>query len=182
MAFCPITTYDLRKYLEGESVMPYMAFNLSTWISDSVAEGGRLLPENPAAGKVVSDGLESVVGAVAASLTKAAISASNYTVLGTVYTSEVYIDVDWIWLLLPAALITFGTLFLVLTVLTNRRQRLHPWKSSMLAVLFHGLSNMETEGMMNGRSTVGQMEKTAQNIQVRLRTVDQRRGLMLDQS
>ncbi|KAL2831849.1 hypothetical protein BJY01DRAFT_239995 [Aspergillus pseudoustus] len=127
MAFCQITTYDLRKYLQGESVMPYIAFNL-------------LLPENPAAGKVVRDGLESIAGAVAASLTRAAISSSNYTVLGTVYTSEVYID------------------------------RPNPRKSSMLAVIFHGLSDMETtESEMNGTSTL------------RLRIADQRRGLMLEQ-
>lgn len=41
---------------------------------------------------------------VAASSTKTALAVNNSTVTGTAYVSEVYVAVDWVWLILPAAL------------------------------------------------------------------------------
>ncbi|KAK2758993.1 hypothetical protein FQN54_003091 [Arachnomyces sp. PD_36] len=176
-AFCPFITCDLRSYLEGHAVMQYVASDVWPW---RAATDYRFPSENPAAGKIVSDGLEAVVSNVAMSLTRAAFMASNYTVQGTEYAFEVYTSVDWIWLLLPAALVSLGILFLALTMLTNKRRRLHPWKSSILAVLFHGLSNPETDVGGKQITTAAQMEKTAQGIHVKLSQVDQRKSLVLD--
>ncbi|KAJ0414715.1 hypothetical protein BJY00DRAFT_320801 [Aspergillus carlsbadensis] len=177
-AFCPVPTYDLRGFLAGRTIMPYVAPRLSQWH----VLGSRMQPGNPAAGKIASDGLEGVMGNVAASLTRAAFTASNYTVKGNEYAFEVYISVDWVWLLLPAALVAFGILFLGLTMYTNKRQRLHPWKSSILAVLFHGFDNTDREVTSNQTATAEQMETTAQGMHVKLRRVSEQWGLMLDSS
>jgi hypothetical protein len=84
-------------------------------------------------------GIEQVLCGVANSFTKAGIAASNTTVRGAVYASEVYVSVNWTWVALPGSLVTLGAVFLLLTILLTRRQGLTLWKSSLLAVLFHGL-------------------------------------------
>ncbi|KAL4924581.1 DUF3176 domain-containing protein [Aspergillus undulatus] len=177
-SFCGVDTYNLKEYVEGYSWRPYQAANLSEW----ELAGLGLPSNNPAAEKIINNGLEAIVGNLAASLTKGAFSMSDSTVNGRVYVSEVYISVDWLWLLFPGALVTLGLLFLLLTILTNNQQSLHPWKTSMLAVLFHGLNGLDTETTDHKVMTTDQMEKTAQGIQVRLREVDQRKCLMLDRS
>ncbi|KAL3485459.1 hypothetical protein BJX62DRAFT_217194 [Aspergillus germanicus] len=64
----------------------------------------------------------------------------------------------------------------------NRQQRLKLWKSSVLAVLFHGLKNLGTETGEFRAKTVDQMDRTAERIRVRLRIVDSKKGLMPDQN
>lgn len=158
------------------SLSQYDAGNFSRWAS---ADGRSFETPEPSVARILSKGLEPVIRDVAASFTKTGLTASNFTAdNGTVLVSEVYVSVDWVWLVLPGALVLLSIVFLVLTVATNRQQRLFLWKSSILAVLFHGLAGGEGEGGL--KDTAVEMEQTAQDIRVRLRMVDQRRGLVLD--
>jgi hypothetical protein len=95
------------------------------------------------AAKVLRDGLEKSMSNIAASLNRAVLLSSNQSVYGTVFQGETYVSVNWIWILLPTALVLLSVCFLLLTILANRLQRLHLWKSSILAVLFHGLDEVE---------------------------------------
>ncbi|KAL3479168.1 hypothetical protein BJX99DRAFT_222621 [Aspergillus californicus] len=177
--FCPNISYNLTEYFAGSINRGYMVTNETDW------ELGVLYdPTNQSLLKIIDIGLEPAMSNVAASFTKAGLLASNHTVTGKVYSSQVYVSVNWFWIILPAALVSLGALFLLLTIFTNKRQKLHLWKSSMLAVIFHGLNTLDTEAMTaRSQTTTGdQMEKTARSIHVRLRTVDEQRGLMLDQS
>lgn len=71
---------------------------------------------------------------------------------GTVWASQTCVHVNWAWLALPAALVLLTVVFLVLTVV--RTSLTHGpglvWKSSILAVLFNGLS----EGTRDAAGTV----------------------------
>lgn len=59
--------------------------------------------------------------------------------LGNVFTTQVYVHVTWPWLILPVGLVIASCAVLVAAVVESTRQKTIVWKSSTLAVLFHGL-------------------------------------------
>lgn len=169
----------LNKHLAGttrlsQSLIQYTPGEFSRWSKADLPSSDT--PE-PSVARILSKGLEPVIQDVAASFTKAALTASNFTAgNGTVLVYEVFVSVDWAWLVLPGALVVLGIVFLVLTAVTNRRQRLYVWKTSILAVLFHGLVGVD-EGEREGRGgnrgfetdTAFEMDRTAQNIHAKLK-------------
>ena len=87
---------------------------------------------------------------------------------GTAFSMQTCIKVRWAWLSLPAVLIVFGMLFLGATIWESRR--ISPgsvWKSSSLAVVFHGLDGRRRSdyGQLND---LKDMKDTAKDIRVRL--------------
>jgi hypothetical protein len=160
MAFCPVSEFVVGQYLEGKRRAAYTSGH------------GDIEPQSnpdPSIKRIRTIGLEESVSRIAASFTRQALLASNTTVQGTVHIPEVYVSVEWLWILHPAALTALAVVFLASTIFVNHRRHLKLWKTSILAVLYHD---------RNG--TVSRMEKTAQGVRVRLTTVDEKRGLMLD--
>lgn len=81
---------------------------------------------------------------------------------GTSHRVETYIHVRWEWLSLPVGLATLSIVFLVATIAKNERRRGMAWKSSSLALLFHGL-----EGVGRGAGEgLGQMKEVAKRTRV----------------
>ncbi|KAL4901469.1 hypothetical protein BDW74DRAFT_170176 [Aspergillus multicolor] len=178
--FCPDLDFDLLEAaFEGYRLNEYIARNLSAWEVGN-PDSDLYIYGSPCVTRIISDGLEAVVRDVALSFTRAAFTASSYTVSGAAYAYEVYVSVNWIWLLLPAMLVALGILFLLLTIAINRQQKLDLWKSSVLAVLFHGLGDWGGSVADRKTETADQMEKTADTVRVRLKMVDDHRGLMLE--
>jgi hypothetical protein len=175
-AFCPASTYNL--VLDGQSTRHMLIENTSAIWRQS---GSSAFYSHANMPKISSTGLRAVIKNIAASYTKDALNASNYTIGGTIITTEVYVRVKWLWMILPAVLTVLGVIFFILTILVNRGQKLDVWKSSIMAVLFHGLDDWG-EKTRDGPSRVGQMEKTAQQIKVKLRASDDHTTLMLDRS
>jgi hypothetical protein len=64
--------------------------------------------------------------------------APDQAVLVTVWVQEQFVSVRWAWLAMPLSLILFVTMFLVATIVKTSRSRIGVWKSSPLALLFHG--------------------------------------------
>jgi hypothetical protein len=64
--------------------------------------------------------------------------ALEQAVLGTVWAQQQFFRVRWVWLTMPLALILLVTIFLVATIVKTSRYRVGVWKSSPLALLFHG--------------------------------------------
>ncbi|OMP88701.1 hypothetical protein BK809_0005423 [Diplodia seriata] len=94
---------------------------------------------------------------------------SSGFVQGTVLESQTCIRVRWAWISLPATLLFLTIVFLVLTVLQAVRQRWQgTWKSSAIALLFHGFDadTRKGFGMMADRS---EMSDTSEHVQVQLR-------------
>ncbi|KAL2800379.1 hypothetical protein BJX66DRAFT_321783 [Aspergillus keveii] len=169
------TYWRLTQFIDGGGYWEWTMENKSAWVH-------RTEHHDSAAAKVLRDGLETSMGNIAASLSRAALVSSNQSVYGTISQGEAYVSVDWIWILLPSALVLLGVCFLLLTILANRRQHLHLWKSSILAVVFHGLDEVESGGLGTRYDSVHQMERTAGQICVRLKKGSQHRGLVLNQA
>jgi hypothetical protein len=83
---------------------------------------------------------------------------------GTAYKMETYVHVRWRWMALPIALVGLSIVFLAATILKNEHKSALAWKSSSLALLFHGL-----EGVGKGAEGLGQMESVAKHTRVVLR-------------
>ncbi|KAK5109052.1 hypothetical protein LTR62_007600 [Meristemomyces frigidus] len=64
------------------------------------------------------------------------------TVLGTVWGHEAFIQVRWLWLILPRAVIVLGVVFVIATIVQRARSGFPTWKSSVLALMFHGLDDV----------------------------------------
>jgi hypothetical protein len=119
LTFCSIATYwRLTQFTDGGGYWEWTMENQSAWVHRTEHHGS-------AAAKVLRDGLETSMGNIAASLSRAALVSSNRSVYGAISQGEAYVLVDWIWILLPSALVLLGVCFLLLTILANRRQHLH---------------------------------------------------------
>jgi len=84
-------------------------------------------------------------------------------VLGVAYRFETYIHVAWIWLTLPVALVGISIVFLTATIIDNESKRALAWKSSSLALLFHGLEGV---GRARGGEGMLQMRRVARRTKV----------------
>jgi hypothetical protein len=176
LAFCGIDDYwRLTTFTDGSAYWLWKMQNKSQWVNQTEYH-------DSTAAKVLRDGLEKSMSNIAASLNRAALLSSNQSVYGTVFQGETYVSVNWIWILLSTALVLLSVCFLLLTILANRLQRLHLWKSSILAVLFHGLDEVDFSDDEKRVDTVRQMERAAEDIRVRLKRSSRPRGLVLDQT
>lgn len=111
------------------------------------------------------DDLSSVMANVATSFSTylRSLPGPNNRALGTAWKMETFIHVRWAWLTLPILVVLMGVVFLLSAIIRTRR--LAGWKSSILAVLFHGLGDhhkREARGLV-------EMEHTAKDIRVRLK-------------
>ncbi|KAF2138636.1 uncharacterized protein K452DRAFT_256275 [Aplosporella prunicola CBS 121167] len=90
-------------------------------------------------------------------------------VQGKAMASQTCIRVRWAWISLPAALFCLTVLFLAFTMLRTRMlQQLGYWKSSIVALLFHGLDRESSERFAS-LSKRGDMYDTADRVKVQLR-------------
>lgn len=170
-AFEPPGLTVLSSYIGGDSASRLL-------ITQNSSHQDRAYEEtDPAILKTIENGLEHTMGKIASSLTRSAMKHSNTQVNGTMSSAKVYVSVNWAWIILPAALQALGVAFLVLTIFTNRRRRLQLWKTSLLAVLFHGLDGWRS--VDDRHATVSQMEWDAQGLEVELKAAGDGKDLML---
>ncbi|KAK5788715.1 hypothetical protein VI817_009673 [Penicillium citrinum] len=130
---------------------------------------------NPALDRIESTGFEETMANIAASLNKLSLTYSSHRINGTVHTSEVFVDVQWPWISLPALLVVVGTVFSLVTMYVSQRSQLPLWKSSALAPFYHGLEWVEKEEYKMGAG----MEKQAERVKVGLRHSEGHDRLML---
>ena len=92
---------------------------------------------------------------------------------GQVWWSEICVEVQWRWLTLHAILVCFCFAFLILTMLSSSRYAKGKlWKSSPLALVFHGLDQSTTE-KIGAIGVMEDMEDRARTIRVHWAQVDQ---------
>lgn len=103
---------------------------------------------------------------IAAAMTNRLRDMSSHKVQGLSGSMELYVRVSWLWLLLPGFSVTFGTLLLVAVMITTRKHKLPIWKTSELALLFHGLDFQVGNTVKMHRAS--EMEDLASALQVRL--------------
>lgn len=90
----------------------------------------------------------------------------NEIVNGTADSLEGYVEVNWLWLILPATLVFLSFPFLIATVVQSPKAKIRPWKTSTLTTL-QGLSS----GLRDDLGAMGaetKMEKAAETRSARL--------------
>jgi hypothetical protein len=89
-------------------------------------------------------GVEKIMDNVAKALTRLTVNQAlnpngTTTVGGKLGITTNVVNVRWEWLILPYALCIAGVIFLAITVISTRRHRSPLWKSSVNALLYHGV-------------------------------------------
>lgn len=120
------------------------------------------LEEDLSPQRIAATGLEHVMFNVANSLNKMVLHAAGEDVNGTAYGIEIFVVVQWPWLILPGLLVISGVLFFIFALLANKTTLL--WKSSIFAFLYHGLSEIDASDGL----TTSSMEKKAATASVQL--------------
>ncbi|KAI4089333.1 MAG: hypothetical protein LQ344_005465 [Seirophora lacunosa] len=113
-------------------------------------------------------GLSALLDNLAVSMSNALRTTTDlgYNVSGTSTSFEVYIDIEWVWMVVPIATVILSLIFLLVTIRLSRRSKIPAWKSSLLAVLL-GLSP-QTRSDFGGIRRPKEMEATAKDKNVRL--------------
>ena len=153
-AYCPVQDFrrPISSKLSGRGSTRYYAglstgeLNVSDWILSPSdldelisSETSEIEYSSEGVQSVAAKGLKYVVDSVAASLTNLALDLDDKSVVGNVTTSELYVHVQWEWLVLPFALEIVGVALFVTTILLSYRHEIQLWRSSALAHIYHGL-------------------------------------------
>lgn len=104
---------------------------------------------------------------IATALTNVIRDSSNFTVVGQVGQTHIYVTVIWPWIALPAFLVIASIIFLMLAMYESKRNGARVWRTSELALLFHGRKVWDEEGLQALRR-VSDMERAASEIQVQM--------------
>ncbi|KAL8706875.1 MAG: hypothetical protein Q9201_000144 [Fulgogasparrea decipioides] len=87
---------------------------------------------------------------------------------GIAWTSETYVHVRWAWFAFPATLTLLAALFLLSIILETSFRDILVWKSSNLALLFHGRSLNLSSPSERPVKRLSAMTSRAQNIKAKL--------------
>ncbi|CAG8178792.1 unnamed protein product [Penicillium salamii] len=126
-------------------------------------------------------GLEKIMNNIADSLTNLALRESLNKSFGTPHISEVYVQVHWPWVSLPAVVIIASSVLLIFTARITKLEDRALWKTSTLPVLYHGLD----DDLLNDaeeHSTLSKMETSADSTSVGLEFSDPKGKVLLRRS
>lgn len=71
---------------------------------------------------------------------KSTLDESDATINSTISNAANIAAVKWQWITLPVTVVLLSVIFLVITILVSRRQKLLAlWKSTVIPLLYHGL-------------------------------------------
>ena len=62
---------------------------------------------------------------------------------GRAYADESYVQVQWWWIVLPALLQLSTLVLFITTAIHSHRNRVAIWKSSILAIIYHGVEDLD---------------------------------------
>lgn len=154
-------------------------FNFTSGMFDAlsgVLEGNVTFSDNPSLsrpatsmlqyGLNASSNITATMDRVATAMTNTLRDISNLTVQGLSGSMELYVRISWPWLALPVLSVILETILLISVITVTRRHRLPIWKTSELALLFHGLDFSLDDGVR--RHKVSEMEEAATALRVRL--------------
>ncbi|CAG8919328.1 unnamed protein product [Penicillium salamii] len=132
----------------------------------------------PLHGKVIAfTGLDGIMQKMALAVSKFLRDISNHTIAGNSTISQSHVDVQWPWIALPGILFILSTLLLLSTALLTNDHQVSLWKTSLLPILFNSPGDrIATDNTM---SSLKNMEKTAEDINLRLKTSSAGRKLVL---
>ncbi|MCJ1307443.1 hypothetical protein MMC25_001089 [Agyrium rufum] len=113
-------------------------------------------------------GLPDAMSSLATAMTVAFRSFNGaIPVEGIAFSTETYVHVRWGWIALPVVVVIFTAIFLSTTIFLSQRSGSQAWKSSALAMLFHGLDE-ETRERFGGGKSLKEKKRVAKSITVKL--------------
>ncbi|KAI9878887.1 MAG: hypothetical protein M1830_010243 [Pleopsidium flavum] len=162
----PNVTFDVHYsagYHVWERLMEQLPGNATTW-SDDISV---YMPSSTYMA-ILNDGdnLPHMLENVALSITDSLLKTSNKTVVGSVGNVKQYVRVRWAWISFPIFLVLSTALFLLLTMVGSHKNGIKLWKSSSLALLYHGLDNPSEDSASINRTSG--MDEDAKGVSVRL--------------
>lgn len=93
----------------------------------------------------------------------------NLAAVGKAIGIATVLDVQWNWLILPAAVIALTIVFLGLTMFQSKEDPTICWKDVLLPFVLHGLSHEAAMTLKEGLvDDIGAMEKNARRLKVKL--------------
>jgi len=112
-----------------------------------------------------------IIDQVAAAITKMLNQNGDVVVIGEVLVPEVFVQVRWPWLVLPAMLILLGAFTLLFTAYATSRKRMAVWKTSTYPLIYCGpLSSVLHPGTAGcGEDLVSRMAVSASQTSISMR-------------
>ena len=101
---------------------------------------------------------------VATSLTMLYQLNSNLTISGSEGRLQSPVEINWIWLILPMAVIVLGNAFLVFVIMESKRTKTQIWKSSSLAMVYNGYTQESSASVDMEKISV--IEKHSEGLKV----------------
>ncbi len=92
---------------------------------------------------------------------------NSTAVLGHEHYTTTHIRINWPWLCFPAGLVVVAVVFLIAAIISSHTSSKTGWKSSSLAILFHGLDGWIEQEVRDHRSTRG-MQMAAKDMWAKL--------------
>jgi len=86
---------------------------------------------------------------------------------GDAWGPEPYVETQWLWVLLPCALLLATLALICGTIIKSRKDSVPSWKSSALATLLHGLTE-EVREQFGANTSQSEVEAIAQKIRVKV--------------
>lgn len=167
-AFCDVTAYApyVAPYLIGQHNRSFVV----SGSSQGPYKIHKTLGESRSSNTVGSQSTRSLrqrIESIANALTNYGLQTTNDTIRGYAYTEESYVRVRWQWLILPALLELVSVVLLILTIIYSRREDVPLWKSSILALMYHGVEGLRGQETLATERLSG-MELIAKTTDVRL--------------
>jgi hypothetical protein len=168
-AFCPVGPYysELDNKLHGSQVRGVLVSNQSA-AQVTVEDSGPGSYDSSYI--IVADATRNVsqrLESVAAALTNYGLATANDTVQGDAFAEESHVHVRWQWIILPAFLELASLVLLILTIVHSRREDVPIWKSSVLALMYHGADELQDRGTL-ASERLSRMETIAKAADVQL--------------
>lgn len=98
---------------------------------------------------------------------------------GTAWGSQTYVNVRWAWLAYPLTVLLISLISLALTIFHTSRFKVNVWKSSTLALLFHGQQIQLSDNNDMPANTLSRMTQKSSHLNVELvKSADERWNLL----
>jgi hypothetical protein len=111
-----------------------------------------------------------VFGAMADAMTNhMRTSANNGTERfhGDAWTTETFVQTQWLWLLLPVFLLLSSLALISATIIQSRKEQVPSWKSSVLATLLHGLTE-DAQRHFAPNATQSEVEALSRKVTIKM--------------
>ncbi|KAK3395213.1 hypothetical protein B0H63DRAFT_386978 [Podospora didyma] len=112
-------------------------------------------------------GIDMLMSDLAISMTASIRAVSGKMVNGTSLSTETFVSVRWGFVTIPVLAVLLGSAFLVMAVIKTLTSGAKPWKTSALAMLFHGLDEDARE-KFDELDSLADKRREARGIRVKL--------------